>query len=133
MEARCGFDGQGVVSYDVGAVGWWVRVVFAVQRDWWTSSRPIIFLTRVGRSSSCLRLSSNGRRATEQAEGTDSEGWVESGRKTPCILKRARWGGVEYLHERRYESIIRVEKPSAGPRSLVDRGPRGPWESGVLD
>jgi hypothetical protein len=29
---------------------------------------------------------------------------------------------VEYWHVRRYESIIRVEKSSVDPRSVVDRG-----------
>jgi hypothetical protein len=39
-------------------------------------------------------------------------------------------GEVDYWHVRRYESIIRVERSSAGPRSVVDRGPartRGVW------
>jgi hypothetical protein len=62
---------MGVVSEVDGAVGWWVRVAFVVQREWWTSSRPIIFLTRVVRSSSWLMLSSSQRRATEQAEITE--------------------------------------------------------------
>jgi hypothetical protein len=52
-------------------------------------------LMRVVRSSSWLRLSSSQRRATEQAESTEFEEWVDSGRKTPCIQKRARWEGVE--------------------------------------
>jgi hypothetical protein len=37
---------------------------------------------------------------------------------------------VEYMHVRRYESIIRVERSSADPRSVVDRGgarTRGVW------
>jgi hypothetical protein len=44
--------GRGVVSLVDGAVGWWVRVAFAVQREWWMRSRPIIFLRRLVRSSS---------------------------------------------------------------------------------
>jgi hypothetical protein len=68
-------------------------------------------------------LSSSHRRATEQAEITEVEEWVGSGRNTPCIQKRARWEGVvEYWPVRRYESIIRVEKSSVDPRSVVDRG-----------
>jgi hypothetical protein len=39
-------------------------------------------------------------------------------------------GGKEYWHVKRYGSIIREERSSAGPRSLVDRGgarTRGVW------
>jgi hypothetical protein len=39
-------------------------------------------------------LSSNQWRATEEADITEVEKWVGSGRKTPCIQKRARWEGV---------------------------------------
>jgi hypothetical protein len=65
--------GRGVVSEVGGDVGWWVRVAFAVQREWWSSCRPILFLTRVVRSSSWLMLSSSQRRVTEQAEITEVE------------------------------------------------------------
>jgi hypothetical protein len=64
---------------------------------------PVRFiLTRLVRSSSRLRLSSSQRRGIEQAGSTEVEEWVDSGRKTPCILKRARWEGVvKYWHVRR--------------------------------
>jgi hypothetical protein len=43
----------------------------------------------------------------------------------------SKWEGiVEYWHVRRYESTMRIEKSSAGPRSVVDRGvarTKGVW------
>jgi hypothetical protein len=58
-----------------------------------TRSRPIELLIRTGRSSIRLMLSSGQRRAIEQVESNESEGLVDSGRKTPCNHKLARWGG----------------------------------------
>jgi hypothetical protein len=54
-------------------VGWVERAVFAVHRVWWASFRPIIVLTRAGRSSIRLRLSRSQRRATEQIESSESD------------------------------------------------------------
>jgi uncharacterized protein YfaT (DUF1175 family) len=72
-----------------GMVGWVVREVFAVHRVWWASSRPIVVLLRLGRLSIRLRLSRSQRRVTEKAESSESDDFVNSGRKTPCNWKVA--------------------------------------------
>jgi hypothetical protein len=83
------------------------------------------------------RRSSRGFRVASDGQPSRPRSPILGGEASPGGTYRGarswRGGGVEYLHVRRSESMIREERSSAGPRSLVDRGGARTIGVGVLD
>jgi hypothetical protein len=85
---------MGVESEVGGAVGWWVRVAFAVHREWWTSSRPIILFTRVVELVNAFEQPAAGNRASKDHRGRGVSRFREEDPKYPKSSEVGGGGGV---------------------------------------